>query len=105
MAVDHVYMTKRNTKIARLINHAKLRFPKAEVTSIIFDKRSIERSVITELSTCSYIKNATNIIIQGYTGSGKTYLACALGKSACYKTYRVKYIRLPDLLMTFEESK
>lgn len=105
MAVDHVYMTKRNTKIARLINHAKLRFPKAEVTSIIFDKRSIERSVITELSTCSYIKNATNIIIQGYTGSGKTYLACAFGKSACYKTYRVKYIRLPDLLMAFEESK
>ena len=42
MAVDHVYMVKRNTKIARLINHAKLRFPKAEVTSIIFDNRSLE---------------------------------------------------------------
>ncbi|MDY2732388.1 MAG: hypothetical protein SOV49_08810, partial [Erysipelotrichaceae bacterium] len=29
MAIDHVHMVKRNTKIARLINHAKLRFPKA----------------------------------------------------------------------------
>lgn len=105
MAVDYVYMVKRNAKIARLLNHAKLRFQQADVTSIIYDKRAFDRSVITELCTCSYIKNTTNIIIQGYTGSGKTYLACALGKSACQKSYRVKYVRLPDLLMAFEEAK
>ena len=51
------------------------------------------------------MNNATNIIIQGYTGSGKTYLACALGKEACFKGYRVKYIRLPDLLMAYDEAK
>jgi DNA replication protein DnaC len=34
----------------------------------------------------------------GATGSGKSYLGCALGIEACKQFYSVKYIRLPDLL-------
>ena len=37
-------------------------------------------------------------------GSGKTYLACSLGKEACRHQIKTKYIRLPDLLMEFDES-
>ena len=38
------------------------------------------------------------MIILGATGSGKTYLACALGMAASRSFYPVQYIRLPDLL-------
>ena len=46
------------------------------------------------------VLNKKNVILQGYTSSGKTYLACALGKEACRQHYRTRYIRIPDL---FEE--
>jgi len=39
-----------------------------------------------------------NVIILGATGSGKTYLANALGMTACRSFYTVRYVRLPDLL-------
>lgn len=38
------------------------------------------------------------IILKGASGSGKTYLACALGNAACRKFLTVRYIRLPELL-------
>ena len=37
-------------------------------------------------------------MLLGATGSGKTYLACALGMAAVRKFLSVKYIRLPELL-------
>ena len=42
--------------------------------------------------------------VTGHKGSGKTHLACALGKEACVRQMRTKYIRLPDLLMEYEEA-
>ena len=41
----------------------------------------------------------------GATGSGKTYLACALGMAAARRFYAVKYIRLPDLLAEFQIAR
>ena len=39
-----------------------------------------------------------NILLLGATGSGKTYLACALGMAVVRNFLTVKYIRLPELL-------
>ena len=36
--------------------------------------------------------------VPGASGSGKTFLACALGNAACRKFKSVRYIRLPELL-------
>ena len=37
-------------------------------------------------------------MVNGFTGSGKTHLACALGKEACRHLHRTRYIRMPDML-------
>lgn len=34
----------------------------------------------------------------GATGTGKSYLGCALGNAACRKFYKVKYVRMQELL-------
>ena len=39
------------------------------------------------------------MVILGATGTGKTYLSCALGIAANRKYYTTRYIRLPDLLV------
>jgi len=38
-----------------------------------------------------------NVVFQGFTGSGKSYLGCALAKQACTHRIRAHYIRMPDL--------
>jgi DNA replication protein len=51
------------------------------------------------LSTCNYIHEHHNVVLLGATGSGKTYIACALGMAAARNFLKVKYVRLPELLV------
>ena len=102
---DTVYQAKYNERVQRLLKSAKLRFPKADVHDIFYaEERGLERTTMNELATCSFVEENRSVIFQGYTSSGKTYLGCALGKEACKHTYRTRYIRLPDLLMEFDEK-
>lgn len=103
--VDYLYQVKYNDKIQRLIKGAKFRFPQADIRSTFYDGRTLNRDAITELSTCLFIKNKQSVVFQGYTGSGKTFLACSLGKEACRKQIKTRYIRMPDLLMEYDDSK
>jgi DNA replication protein DnaC len=43
---------------------------------------------------CSFIRRAENILIDGKTGCGKSFLACAIGRQACIMGYRVEYFFL-----------
>ena len=102
--VDYLYQEKYNGKIQRLIKLSKFRLPKAEVNDIYYMQRGIDRNAIQELATCQFIHSNGNVIFQGFTGSGKTYLACAIGKQACKQQVRTNYIRLPDLLVEHDEA-
>jgi len=103
--VDYVFQEKYDDKVQRLIKSAHLRFANADMHDIYYSsKRRINRDVMNELATCMYIRENKNIILQGYTSSGKTYLGCALGKEACRQHYRTRYIRLPDLLDDVKEK-
>jgi len=53
--------------------------------------------VIAQLGTCQFIDRQQNVVFQGFTGSGKSYLGSALAKQACQHRYRAHYIRMPDL--------
>lgn len=102
--VDYLYQEKYNSKIQRLMKLAKFRIPKAEINDIYYSERGIDRELISELSTCQFIGSNSNVVFQGFTGSGKTFLGCAIGRQACKHQIRTKYIRLPDLLVEYDES-
>jgi len=67
--------------------------------------RMLDRQIIATLSECGFIAHHRNIIISGKTGTGKSYLACALGNMACRLNYTVKYFRLPRLLTDLSIAK
>lgn len=104
LGTDHLYQEKYNKRVNGLIKRSKFRIQNATVSAIHYDKRDIDRQTLNELATCSYINHQRNIIFQGFTGSGKTYLACALGREACKREIRTRYIRLPDLLIERDEA-
>ena len=102
--VDYLYQEKYHGKIQRLIKTAKFRFPQADMQSLYFEGRTLNQEAVSELMTCQYIHSNHSIVLQGYTGSGKTFLACALGKEACRQQIKTRYIRLPDLLMEYGDT-
>jgi DNA replication protein DnaC len=55
--------------------------------------RGIDKPLCRELSNCKWIDKHLNIIINGATGCGKTYLASALGEKACRKGYSVRLFK------------
>lgn len=44
-------------------------------------------------------------MVSGKTGSGKSYIICVLGNSACRHLYRVKYYRIPELLLEIQDAR
>src|SRR5690554_5245635 len=104
LGVDYIYQEKYNKRVSGLIKRSKFRIQEVDVASIHYENRKIDRQTLQELATCNYINHRTNVIFQGFTSSGKTYLACALGKEACKHEVRTQYIRLPDLLIERDEA-
>ena len=102
--VDYVYQEKYNGKIQRLIKSAKLRFPQADMHNIFYEGRGLNKTLLKDLFQCQYIGYHQSIILQGPTGSGKTFLACALAKQAGLGQIKARYIRLPDLLMEYGDA-
>jgi DNA replication protein DnaC len=106
LMVEKEWLAKKNSRIQRLLKSASLGIGNARVEDIKYSAdRTIDKKTILTLSTCTYMEQKLNVVISGKTGSGKTYLACALGNAACRLGYSVKYFRIPELLLEIQSAK
>lgn len=62
------------------------------------DSRNIDRLLIETLTTCNYIEEGANVIIIGASGTGKTFIAKALGVEACNNCIRTRVIHMRAIL-------
>jgi DNA replication protein DnaC len=84
-------------KQTRLLKAAKFKIS-ANAKDIDYEHpRGLKQSKMAALLQCDWVNKYQNLLITGPCGSGKTYLACALGHTACMKKYRTKYYRLSRL--------
>ena len=80
-------------KIERLLSKSKLRYLEATIEAIAYHPvRNLDQSTILSLSSCEWIRQKQSLILNGATGVGKSWLACALGKQACRNGYSVYYV-------------
>lgn len=99
LLIDREIMVRDNRRLTNLLRGAKLRYSNACSEEIDFrTPRGLSKEVIVSLMQNNWIKEKQNVIITGPTGSGKTFIACALANSACRIGYSAFYIRLPRLL-------
>ena len=74
--------------IARLTKNAAFRY-KAYIEQIDYaTNRGLERNQMERLATLDFVHKAQNLFITGSSGTGKSYLACALGHEACKRGFR-----------------
>lgn len=70
-------------RLARILKAAKLKVSGACVEDILWrDSRHLDRHLITTLAGCDWIRHARTVLVTGATGTGKTWLACALAQQA-----------------------
>lgn len=99
LMVDREDARRNNAKLLRLIHKASFEQPSAHISDIDYaEGRMLDRSVVMRLASCDYISQGRNIVVMGATGSGKSYLACALGILACKQLYSVRFTRMRTLL-------
>ena len=99
LLVDVEHLARQNRKLKRRLSEAKLRIPSACPEDIDTPaRRNLNKATIRELARCQWIEHHNSVIITGATGTGKTYIACALANKACRMGYRVLYRRMPRLL-------
>jgi len=97
MLVDAECLFRENKRMKRLLKNAKLKLP-ASLEDIDYRApRGLDKSVMLSLGTCGWIRKHQNIIIVGPTGTGKTYLSCALAQRACREGMSAYYMRTPTL--------
>lgn len=103
MLIDAEWMHRENKRISRLLRDAKLRLAEACVEAIDYPaKRELDKAVVRQLQTCRWVQEHQAVLITGATGTGKSYLACALANQACRRGFRVMYRRASRL---FDELK
>ena len=97
-AVDWEYERRRDSKLHRLRRQAGLAQPGADVADLkMMPGRSMDAELIHQLAIGSYLVRHQDVILQGPTGAGKTYVACALGNKACQQYRRVLYLSADEL--------
>lgn len=86
-------------RFERLQKNAHFRY-QASVQELHMDaSRGLDKSLISNLATGEYIAKGEAILISGATGTGKSFLASALGHHACSQGYKVAYYNLQKLLL------
>jgi DNA replication protein DnaC len=96
---------RHNRSIQRHITNARFRYH-ANIEQIQYDhNRTLDKNQIERLAQCNFIAKAENILISGSTGTGKSYLASALGHQACLLGYKTLYFNTSKLFSILKMSK
>jgi DNA replication protein DnaC len=105
LLVDQEWEYRYNKRIQNLITTAGFRYP-ATVQDVDYTaSRSLDRNTFERLALLDFIKRGENVIFTGATGTGKSYLAQALGHHACTMQYKTMYYNFARLIDQVKLSK
>jgi DNA replication protein DnaC len=100
LLIDRELTYRDNRRLTRLLQLAQLKQRACLEDLDLRSRRGLDRAQLASLASCEWIAAAQNLLVHGPTGSGKTFLACALAHQACRQGVSALYVRAPRL---FEE--
>lgn len=99
--IDQEVTFRDNKRLHRLLKKAKLQIS-ASVEDIDYKAaRGLSKPEMLQLTTLDWVRRSLNLLITGPTGTGKTWLSCALGNQACRQGLSTHFVRVPLLMQDF----
>jgi DNA replication protein DnaC len=98
LMLDRETAVRTDKRVTNRLVAAKLRFPDACIENIDFAAhRGLDRRQVLSLAQGAWLNAHEHLILTGQTGTGKTWLACAIAHQAARLDYSVLYVRMPRL--------
>jgi len=85
-------------RTALYLRQSKLRYDAVLEQVHCNAQRNLSQEKLMMIADCGFINRSENILITGATGTGKSYLACAIGRQACILGYRTLYFGINRFL-------
>jgi DNA replication protein DnaC len=98
LLIDREITERENRRLKDRLAKARLRHTATVEDVDLRTPRGLDRSVFLALCSCQWVTQHLNVLITGKTGTGKSYLACALAQKACREGFTAAYHRVPRLL-------
>ena len=103
--VSNEWDDRCNRMIERLIKQASFRY-KASLEEVDYSlERGLERNLLERFAELSFVKESRDLFITGSSGTGKSYIATALGYRACQKGMKVLYANTARLMGQLKMAK
>ena len=91
--------------LQRGLKNANFRY-KAAIEQLDYSRdRGLDKNMVQRLADCSFIDKGEDLFITGSTGTGKSFLATALGQQACLLGYKFLYTKTTKLLSQLKMAK
>jgi DNA replication protein DnaC len=91
MLVDRQWRWREERALITRLRNAKFKMPACMEDIDYRTSRGLKRATMDPLRSGEWIGYHQNMLLTGPTGTGKTFLACAVGTNACRSGYRVRY--------------
>lgn len=98
LLIDTIDANKKDLKMRKYIREAQFSDATAAVEDILYlDSRNIQKENILRLAACEWVDYHHPLVIIGASGTGKSYVAQALGMSACRSLHTTRYVTMQQL--------
>jgi len=105
LLVERQWLWQENRGLAIRLRNAQFKISASLEDLDYRSSRGLKRAQIEQLRASQWVKEHRNCLITGPTGSGKTYLACAVGHQACRDGEGTRYFYAPKFFRTLETAR
>jgi len=105
LLADSEWLSRENRKLSTRLRSARFKQPACVEDIDYGHPRGLHKAIMLDLASSRWVHNHQSIILSGPTGTGKSWLACALGNKACRDGYSVAYHRLPRLFDELAQAR
>lgn len=106
LLVDDEWLYRENRKLTGRLRVARFKDRAASLESVNYKTaRGLRKDQLLELAQNRWITAHQSVLITGLSGSGKSFVAQALGQHACRSGFSAQYLRLPALLNLFVQAR
>ena len=103
--VEAEMLVRSQKKTELYISQARFRFQVIPEEIICSPERGLSREQWILLCEGTFIKQARNVMICGATGTGKSWIACAIGRKNCMNGYKTIYHNMNRFLEEIKAAK